>query len=148
MKYSLSYITLIIIGLSSCITEIRDFEQIDSNGFFTVEGTLSNQKGPHRVLVSYSSPSITINVENKPIINAQVFITDDKGGRVNLAAIAEGIYETSDNYKGIVGNIYTLHINLPNGKQYESTPEKLVASPLIDKVNTKFVVKTDRKSVV
>jgi hypothetical protein len=143
MKYSFSYITLILIALSSCITEIRDFEQIDSNGFFTVEATLSNQKGPHRVFLSYSSPSITLNVENKPVIDAEVFITDNKGGRVNLSAIAEGIYETSDTYKAIIDNIYTLHVNLANGKQYESTPEKLVASPLIDKVNTSFSVKTN-----
>ena len=134
---------MMTLGMWSCVTEIRDFEQIGNNSFLTVEATLSNQAGAQRVIVSYSSPSITINVENKPVQKALVFITDDKGGRVNLTEIVNGIYETVPTYKGIVGNIYTLHITLPNGKKYESTPEKMIAAPLIDKIDTKFVVKTN-----
>ena len=134
---------MMTLGMWSCVTEIRDFEQIGNNSFLTVEATLSNQAGAQRVMVSYSSPSITINVENKPVQKALVFITDDKGGRVNLTEIVNGIYETVPTYKGIVGNIYTLHITLPNGKKYESTPEKMIAAPLIDKIDTKFVVKTN-----
>ena len=131
------------LGMWSCVTEIRDFEQIDNNSFLTVDATLSNQAGTQRVIVSYSSPSITINVENKPVQKALVFITDDKGGRVNLTEIVNGIYETLPTYKGIVGDVYTLHITLPNGKKYESTPEKMIVAPLIDKIDTKFVVKTN-----
>ncbi|MEY4538691.1 MAG: hypothetical protein RLZZ306_448 [Bacteroidota bacterium] len=141
MKMILYFV--LMIGISSCVTEIRDFEQIESNSFFTVEANLSNQDGPQRVLVSYSSPSITINVENKPVSKAQVFITDDKGGRVNLTEIENGIYESSANYKGVVGNSYVLHIVLSNGKKYESTPEKIIAVPAIDKIKTSFVVKTN-----
>lgn len=137
------YLIMITFGMWSCVTEIKDFEQIDNNSFLTVEATLSNQEGPQRVIVSYSSPSITINVENKPVVKASVFITDDKGGRINLTEIVDGIYETAANHKGIVGNSYTLHINLPNGKKYESTPEKMIAVPAIDKVNYNFVVKTN-----
>ena len=95
------------------------------------------------MIVSYSSPSIKINVENKPIIGASVFITDDKGGRVVLNEIEDGIYETSNTYKGVAGNTYKLHINLPNGKKYESTPEKMIAAPAIDKVDYNFGLKTN-----
>lgn len=143
MKRLILYFALITLGMWSCVTEIRDFEQIEGNSFLTVEASLSNQAGVQRVILSYSSPSITINVENKPISNALIFITDDKGGRVNLTEIVSGIYETSANYKGTVGNTYTLHITLPNGKKYESTPEKMIAAPVIDKIDTKFVVKTN-----
>ena len=142
-KHLILYFALMTLGMWSCVTEIRDFEQIGSNSFLTVEATLSNQAGAQRVIVSYSSPSITINVENKPVQKAFVFITDDKDGRVNLTEIVNGIYETLPTYKGVVGNIYTLHITLPNGKKYESTPEKMIAAPLIDKIDTKFVVKTN-----
>jgi hypothetical protein len=143
MKRLYLYILLITWMLSSCVTEIRDFEQIESNSFLTVESSLSNQEGPHKVLVSTSSPSITINVENKPINKATVYVTDDKNGREDLTETIDGTYETSAKFKGIVGNTYTLHINLPNGKKYESTPEKLIAAPTIDKINTPFVVKTN-----
>ncbi len=152
MKRFILYIIFFSVGLWSCITEIRDFEQIDSASFLTVEASLSNQKGPHKVILSSSSPSISINVENKPIYNAQVFITDDKGANIVLTEGDNGIYYTPDNFQGVVGNTYTLHINLPNGKKYESSPEKLKAAPAIDTVKYTFNVKdnyplTDARSV-
>lgn len=143
MKRFLIYFLLLIIGLSSCVTEVRDFEQIDSNSFLTVEASLSDQVGSQRVYVSYSSPSITINVENKPISSANVTYVDDKGKTERLTQITEGVYETSPTFKGIVGNTYTLNIILPNGKSYFSSPEKLMACPKIDNIKTEFVVKTN-----
>lgn len=143
MKRIQVYFLLIIIGLWSCVTEIRDFEQIDNNSFLTVEASLSDQVGPYRVYVSYSSPSITINIENKPIKSAVVAFVDDKGKTEKLTEIADGIYQTSATFKGIVGNTYTLNIHLSNGKNYFSSPEKLIASPKIDKINYNFAVKTN-----
>ena len=81
MKKIILLFVLISLGMGSCVTEIRDFEQIGSDSFLTVEAFISNQKGPYKVLISTSSPSITINTENKPITNAKIFITDDKGKR-------------------------------------------------------------------
>ena len=143
MKRLFYFFALTTLGMWSCVTEIRDFEQISNDAFLTVEGSLSNQIGPHRVTVSTSSPSLSINVENIPIKGAEVFITDNKGGKEVLTELVDGIYETSAAFRGIVGNIYTLHINLRNGKKYESTPEKLIAVPNIDKINTNFTVKTN-----
>ena len=122
---------------------MRDFEQIDNNSFLTVEASLSDQIGPHRVYISYSSPSITINIENKPISSAKVSFVDDKGKTERLTEIAQGVYETSSNFKGIVGNTYALNIILSNGKSYFSSPEKLIACPKIDNIKTEFVVKTN-----
>ncbi len=143
MKRNCLFFALVVLGMSSCVTEIRDFEQIGNDSFLTVEATLSNQKGPHQVVVSTSSPSITLNVDNKPVVGARVYLTDDKNGTVNLTEIVSGIYETSANYRGIVGNTYVLHINLPSGKKYESSPEKLIASPTIDNIKYNFNVKTN-----
>lgn len=143
MKKIILLFVLISLGMGSCVTEIRDFEQIGSDSFLTVEAALSNQKGPHKVLISASSPSIKINVENRPFTNAKVFITDDKGGREDLTETLEGTYQTSSNFKGIVGYTYVLNITLPNGKSYKSSPEKMLPVPLIDKVDVKFAVKTN-----
>lgn len=143
MKRLLVYFILLFVGLWSCVTEIRDFEQIDNNSFLTVEASLSDQVGPHRVYLSYSSPSITINVENKPIKSAVVSFADSKGKIENLTEIADGVYQTSATFKGIAGDTYTLNIRLLNGKNYFSSPEKLIASPKIDKINYNFVAKTN-----
>jgi Domain of unknown function (DUF4249) len=136
----------ILLGISSCISEIKDFVPVDSNSFLIVQATLSNQNGPHRVVLSYSSPNIKINVEDTPIKNAVVFIKDDKNQTESLTEISDGIYETSSAYKGIIGNTYTLNINLPNGKKYRSSPEKLYGATLIDKISSNFSVKTNYPS--
>ena len=145
MKQLFRYIVLLMVAFEtfSCVTEIRDFEQIEGNSLLTIEAILSNQEGPHKILLSYSSPSISINVENIPIKNARVYITDDKNKRQDLNESIAGTYLTSSTFKGIVGNVYTLHIDLQNGKRYQSTPEKLLAVPIIDKINSKFAVKTN-----
>lgn len=137
------YYVLILIGTFSCISEIKDFEAIESNSFLTVEAKLSNQDGPHRVVLSYSSPNIKLNVEDTPITGATVFIIDDKNQTENLVETSNGIYETSSSYKGVIGNTYTLNIKLPNGKQYRSLPEKLYATTPIEKINSKFTVNSN-----
>jgi hypothetical protein len=142
-KLKISVLVLIIIGVSSCITEIKDFEAVEQNSFFNVEAKLSNQSGPHRVILSNSSPNIDLNIEDTPVRNAIVYITDDKNQRENLTEIANGIYETSADYRGVVGNTYILNIQLSNGRRYRSLPEKLYAPVLIDKVNAVFSVKTN-----
>lgn len=73
----------------------------------TVEASLSDQVGSQRVYVSYSSPSITINVENKPISSANVYFVDDKGKTERLTEITEGVYETSPNFKGVAKKTYS-----------------------------------------
>ena len=143
MKRFLLIAMLSFVGLWSCITEDKDFMQINSESFLTIEASLSDQEGPHRVYVGYSSPNIKINVENTPIESAIVSFSDDKGNKENLTEIEDGIYETSRYFKGIVGNTYTLKISLPDGRNYFSSPEKLIASPKIDDVKAEFVVKTN-----
>jgi hypothetical protein len=143
MKQSILFFTALILGLSSCISEVKDFVPIESNSFLTVQANLSNQERPHRVILSQSSPNIKLNTEDSPIKKAVVFIKDDKNQTENLTEISDGIYETSAGYKGIIGNTYTLNITLPNGKKYQSSPEKLYGVAPIDKINYSFSVKTN-----
>lgn len=53
-----------------------------------VKASLSNQVDSQKVHISYSSPSITINVESKPILSANVSFIDDKGKTEILRGIA------------------------------------------------------------
>ena len=39
-KHLLLYFLMMTLGMWSCVTEIRDFEQIGNNSFLTVEATL------------------------------------------------------------------------------------------------------------
>ena len=53
-----------------------------------VKASFSNQVDLQKVYTPYSSPSITINVENKPILSANVSFIDDKGKTEILGRIA------------------------------------------------------------
>ena len=70
---------------------------------------------------------------------AKVIITDDKGGRTNLAHIGKGIYETQDsNYVGTIGNSYQVNIELKDGRKYISKPEKIKPPIPISKLSVQF----------
>lgn len=84
---------------------------------------------------------------NKPVDGAEVIIADNLGNRAYLEHIGRGEYRLlSSSLKAVVGREYTLHVLLPNGKQYISAPEKILpVAPIADlsyvyKVATKVVV--------
>jgi len=144
MKTYLKFLTLsLILGLSSCIDELRDYTQVTGERYLSVEASLSDLKGPHRVYLSFSSPNININTESTPITGATVFFEDDLGKQERLSELSGGVYESSATFQGVVGRSYTLNITLQNGKKYKSTPEQIMASPAIDSVYTQFKIDTD-----
>jgi hypothetical protein len=144
MKTYLRFLILsLMLGLSSCIDELRDYTQATGERYLSVEASLSDLKGPHRVYLSFSSPNININTESTPITGATVFFEDDLGKQERLSELSGGVYESSATFQGVVGRSYTLNITLQNGKKYKSTPEQIMASPAIDSVYTQFKIDTD-----
>jgi len=87
-----------------------------------------------------SSPAVSISYamgyyENKeiPVSDATVVITDNSGNQVELPEESAGSYKpASAEFKGVIGRIYTLHVNTPDGNEYESDPVKINERPVID----------------
>ncbi|MBN1159179.1 MAG: DUF4249 family protein [Bacteroidales bacterium] len=67
------------------------------------------------------------------ISGAVVRITDDAGNSKTLGETVPGMYtDVSGNYKGTRGRTYTLHVEIPSGLVYESTPERILSPPELD----------------
>ena len=131
---------LLCILVASCITPITDFVQVSSKSFLTIEATLTDQPGPHKVHLYMSSDKISGGYF-LPVLKAKVYLTDEKGVVENLTdPKSTGYYQTSDGYTGRVGGTYTLSIETLDGKKYVSAAETMRPVPEIENVITKFDV--------
>lgn len=119
---------------SACIDELNidtEEEQI----ILIVEGFIDTDPGPHTITVSRTAKygSIFEGFVSKQE-DATLRIRDDEGGQVVLSEVDKGIYQTPSTFAAKVGNSYTLIIELLNGAQYISKPEKVIAAPEIKKL--------------
>lgn len=136
----------IITTLATCIDPFDP--GIDGEGRkLVVDGLITNLADAYTVRLTYSEPynndSLTL-----PVTKATVYITDDLGNHFDLQYTTQGNYVSDKNtFQGKIGSTYTLHIQTPDGKKYESQPEKMLAPPPIDTVFTKFVETTDSRGV-
>jgi hypothetical protein len=94
------------------------------------------------IIYEGSSPAVSISYamgyyEKKeiPVSNATVVITDNFGNQVELLEESAGSYKpVSDEFKGVIGDAYTLHVNTPDGNEYQSDPVKIHKRPVIDSI--------------
>jgi len=121
---------------------------IDGEGRkLVVDGLITNLPDAYTVRLTYSEPynndSLTL-----PVTNATVYITDDLNKRFDLSYTRQGNYVTdTTKFQGEAGKTYTLHIRTPDGKTYESQPEKMQAAPKIDTIFARFVEQADSRNV-
>ena len=134
------YLILLLLLVGSCITPITDFTQISSKSFLTVEASLSDQLGPHKVKLFMSAEKLTGSYFT-PITRAKVYFTDEKGLREDLLeSSTKGSYFTSTKFAGRIGGTYTLNIETIDGKKYQSQAETMKPVPEIENLLTRFEV--------
>jgi hypothetical protein len=124
---------------STCITPF-DPELTDEQPKLTVEGLITDQPGPYRVKLSYSTTYTSGNAKSDfTIYDAQVYIKDDLGNEEQLTYTKEGTYVTrADGMRGEAGRSYWVKIVLADGKTYESVPELLPPVPAIDTMYAEY----------
>lgn len=133
----LLFFTICTINLVSCIEEVQiDIRSEDLK--LVVEGSISSQKPPYRVKLSYSGAFKYVNniPQENIIAFANVFVMDDLGKKIVFYPQANGEYKTLDDVanQGKVGRTYVLTIELPSGEVYQSRPEKIPVTVPIDKI--------------
>jgi hypothetical protein len=123
---------VVIITITSCREaylpdDIRSLEQTP-----VIEGIICEGSSPN-VSISYAMGYY--DSTETPVSDATVVITDNYGNQVELLEESAGLYEpSSDEFKGVIGRVYTLHINTPDGNEYESAPVKINERPVIDSI--------------
>ncbi|WP_339815800.1 DUF4249 domain-containing protein [uncultured Imperialibacter sp.] len=132
-------LTVCLVVLTTCITPF-DPELTDEEPKLTVEGLITDQPGPYRVKLSYSTTYTSGNAKSDfTIYDAKVIIKDDVGNEEQLTYTKGGTYETkADGIRGEVGRSYSVQIELSDGKVYESVPEMLPAVPPIDTIYAEY----------
>ncbi|CAD5250896.1 MULTISPECIES: DUF4249 domain-containing protein [unclassified Imperialibacter] len=132
-------LALCLFVLTTCITPF-DPELTDETPKLTVEGLITDQPGPYRVKLSYSTTYTSGNAKSDfTIYDAKVYIKDDLGSEEQLSYTKGGTYETkADGIRGEVGRSYSVRIELSDGKVYESVPELLPAVPPIDTIYAEY----------
>lgn len=129
---------LYYVFLTSCISGY-DPQLAPDNPKLTVDGLITNQPGPYKVTLRYSTPYVndeTIFLRFEP--DAEVTIRDDLGNEIPLANVNAGEYLTDPTFTGQVGRTYVLNVKLPDGTTYESLPETMAPVPPIDTVYTTY----------
>ncbi len=129
---------LLILITSACVDKI-DFNipgNVSLN--LVVNGLISNEPGPYKIQLSSG-----FDLDNKlrrQAINAKlVALYDNLGTHEVLTQGNTGDYFTNaDGIRGTVGNAYTLHIELFDGRVYESIPDTLYGSGTVDSVYSIF----------
>jgi len=131
--------SILIILLASCVDGVQfDIDKPDEYGI-SISGFISNQPGPYRVEVYRvfdieSRESIKVGVD----LN-RLTISDNEGFTEDLKMVNNGIYETSvGGIQGKTGNVYTLKVELPDGRVYESIPDTLLAAGSLDSIYYSF----------
>ena len=119
--------------LIGCISPFQPERKSLEGKTLIVDGYITDQPGPHQVNLSYTA-DFTFDALNLVVMGASVAVIDDLGNRQNFNEIGRGIYRTPASFRGQPGRTYKLTIALPDGRRYESKPEKIKPAPAIDRI--------------
>jgi hypothetical protein len=101
----------------------------------TVDGTLTDSPDPQVLRISRTRSLPRRNPEVLPVPGAQVWLVADGGPPLRLPEVEPGRYALPT---GRVGSRYRLRFETPDGQQYESSEEPLLATPPIDALRATF----------
>ena len=136
------YVVLALLNcwLLGCITPYQPETKALAGKTLIVEGYITDQPGPHQINLSYTA-DFTYTALNYIVEGAVVYVTDDQGQRQNFVGIGKGVYRTPASFQGKVGRTYKLSIALPDGRRYESKPEKITPVAPIDRIYDEYTEK-------
>lgn len=119
---------LALVVFSSCIQPV-DIDPVAFESVLVVEGNITTERTTHVIRLTESAKyGGVLSGTNEPIINALVYIKDSEGFTTLLDHDDFGLYETPDDFMGVIGRTYALIIEW-DGKVYNSRQE------LLEKIN-------------
>jgi hypothetical protein len=130
----------IFLTLMACVDRV-DLKLDGQSNLLVVDGLVTDQPGPYTVRLSRS-----LNFDNSGIATtyfapekkAEVSIVRQVNGAVQRFPLIEseaGVYQTdSASLRGIAGETYFVEIRTADGRTYQSTPETMAATPILEKI--------------
>lgn len=122
--------SFLVVSFYACIDQI-EFETSPQNRVFVIEGVFSNLEEMQVVRVSQS---ISLGSQvNEPVYDAQLFVEDGDGNRLELLSQNDGSYATMG--QALPGKEYRLAGTLPGGLQITSNFQTVPTSVEVDEIN-------------
>ncbi|RYF66561.1 MAG: DUF4249 domain-containing protein [Cytophagaceae bacterium] len=126
--------------LISCVTPYQPDVKSLSDRALIVDGFITDQPGPYQVTLTYSA-DYTTTALNYFVAGAIVTVSDDQGRQQAFSEIGRGVYRTLTSFQGQQGRTYKLAVALPDGRRYESKPEKIGPVAAIDRIYEEYTEK-------
>jgi hypothetical protein len=115
--YSLLFAALLV--LVSC-EEIMNVDFTgDSTKNLVVDGAITTDTTQHQVILSYTGDYFAISAQEMAT-GAIVYISEGEN-IIPLRELKDGVYTTEATISGKVGKEYTLHVKLPDGREYTAS---------------------------
>jgi hypothetical protein len=130
--YKVIIILLFTIG---CVDRI-DFNIGSASDYaIVINGFISDQPGPYQINVSKAFDIESKLTTKTPISVKKMTLVDNIGNLEQLTSTEIGVYQTNPNgIRGMIGGIYSLEVELLDGRIYQSIPDTLRSSGTVDSV--------------
>lgn len=130
---------LLLLLLSNC----KDPYKLDVTrtvGRLVINGGIYDTPGPQFLKLGLTPE---FNKDPDPLSGAYVSLQDENGNQESYHETGPGTYQLDGNIiTGRPNGIYTLSIQLPDGRKYRSTPEKMPGTKATDSAYFKIVTET------
>lgn len=135
---TLLYLVLILLMTDACVDEIR-IKAPDVSFQLAIDAVITDEPGPYTVNI-FRVSNLDADLDKRiPVSLAKVTISDDAGNSETLKETSLGIYQTRvGGLQGTVGRTYILKIVTKEGKEYESSAEKLNSTAAISDLSYEF----------
>ncbi len=130
---------LILLVTSSCIDPYHP-RLTETQDLLVVNGMITDQPGEYVVEISRSAPFD--NPTFIPVEGCLVQVADDNGSAIIYSEYSPGVYKANldDSFLGI-NKAYQLYVRTPDGREYLSEYDPMLACPPIDKLYTEVEIR-------
>lgn len=128
----IAFIAFMGLGLNSCIEPFEP-ELRESQEVMVISGVVTDRPGFHSVEISMSAPYSDPSFQ--PVTGCVVSVMDEQGNSIIYQESQAGIYDADLPASFLsVGKAYSVTVEAPDGRQYRSHYDTLLACPAVDSI--------------
>lgn len=128
---------IIVLTVDSCIDPV-EVDLRSSAQKIVVDGLITNEAGPHKVILRYSQDADMRASQAMPLTGVEVEIYEEGELVQQLTEREPGVYYTDNTWRGAIGKSYVLRFVTPADKVYESVPQQLMHPGYLDSLYVRF----------
>jgi hypothetical protein len=138
MQRSIAF-AFFFLTLDSCIERAEFPTDLENRIDIVVDGVITNDPGPYTVKLSRTI-QVGSTLGGLTISSAKITLFSDAGESEQVKETRlPGTYQTSaSGIRGVIGRSYWLEIQLPDGRKFESLPDKMLPVGKVDSLYHQF----------